>query len=90
MRYYRDDAGLEVDAIVEQADGSWGAFEIKLSEDKIDEGARNLLRMTAKVTKNPAGRVKPPRFLAVLVGLGQTTYQREDGVYVIPIATLGP
>ena len=90
VRYYRDDAGLEVDAIIEQADGRWGAIEIKLSEDKVDAGARNLVRMAAKLTKNPAARVRSPEFLAVLVGLGDTAYRRQDGVYVIPIAALGP
>ena len=28
--HYRDNTGLEVDAIVEGADGRWAAFEVKL------------------------------------------------------------
>lgn len=32
---------LEVDAIIELRDGSWGAFEIKLRGSAIEEGARS-------------------------------------------------
>ena len=31
--HYHDNSELEVDAIVEMPDGSWGAFEIKLGEE---------------------------------------------------------
>lgn len=89
LRYYRDDAGLEVDAVVEQADGSWGAFEIKTSAAKVDEGAANLLRLGDKLAKDRMGRTPQPAFLAVLVGVGEAAYRRPDGVYVIPVRTLG-
>jgi hypothetical protein len=32
QNHYRDDYGIEVDAIVQLHDGRWGAFEIKLGE----------------------------------------------------------
>ena len=89
LLYYHDDSDLEVDAIIERADGSWGAFEIKLSQDKVDAAAKNLLRLEAKLAKDPRGRVKSPSFLAVLTGMGEMAYQRPDGVYVIPIRALG-
>jgi hypothetical protein len=89
VRYYRDDAGLEVDAVVELADGRWGAFEIKLSENKADDGLRSLRRLRKKLCENPAARTRPPEFLAVLVGIGRFAYQVEDGLYVIPVRTLG-
>ena len=87
--YYHDDSDLEVDAIIELADGRWGAFEIKLSQDKVDEGADNLLRMKAKLGKDELQRTKPPSFLAVLTGMGEAAYRRADGVYVIPLRALG-
>ena len=89
LRYYRDDVGLEVDAVVEQADGSWGAFEIKTSMAKVDDGAAGLLRMREKLSKDALGRTPAPAFLAVLVGVGEAAYRRSDGVYVIPIRALG-
>ena len=43
--HYRDNTGLEVDAIVETAAGAWMGVEIKLGgEGPIEEGVRNLLR----------------------------------------------
>ena len=87
VRYYRDQFGLEVDAIVER-DGEWAGIEIKLSEAKADAAADSLLRLRAKALENPMARVGEPAFLAVIVGVGDTAYQRKDGVYVIPVATL--
>ncbi|MDR0311460.1 MAG: DUF4143 domain-containing protein [Acidobacteriota bacterium] len=90
INYYLDDKGLEVDAVIQMGDGRWGAFEIKLSDAKIDEAAACLNRFAGKITANKAARVKAPEFLAVLIGKGDIAYKRNDGVLVIPIATLAP
>ena len=37
--HYRDSNGLEVDIIAELDDGRWGAIEVKLGENRIEEGA---------------------------------------------------
>lgn len=87
VSYYRDDKGLEVDAIVE-VDGNWAGIEIKLSDAKVEEAARSLLRLRDKVLQNPRARNAEPAFLAVVVGRGDLAYRRPDGVYVIPAATL--
>ena len=89
IRYYRDDSDLEADAVIETADGRWGAFEIKLSEEKVDRGAESLIRLRNKLLKDELGRTKEPSFLAVLTGMGEVAYRRSDGVYVIPIRALG-
>lgn len=88
IHYYHDDKGLEVDAIVEYQ-GQWAGIEIKLSETKVDDGAKNLLALRNKVTKNPEAQNAEPVFLAVIVGKGSLAYKRPDGVYVIPIGLLG-
>lgn len=88
IRYYRDDTGLEVDAIIELEDGRWAAFEIKASEDKVAEGIKNLKRMRNKICENPKAKVRPPEFMAVLVGLSSYAREVEDGIYVIPIRAL--
>ncbi|MCV0009847.1 ATP-binding protein [Mobiluncus mulieris] len=90
LRYYRDDTGLEADAIIEQADGSWAGIEIKLGANKTDQAAANLLRLKQKLTQNPLTQTREPAFLAVIVGLGEYAFQRPDGVYVIPINALAP
>lgn len=89
VRFYRDDSGLEVDAIIERADGSWGAFEIKTSEAKLQEGVNNLLRLRNKLSKNPRARAQKPSFLAVIVGTAEYARVTPEGVFVIPIRLLG-
>ena len=43
VRHYRDNAGLECDAVVHLEDGRWGGIEIKLGgDDLINEGAESL------------------------------------------------
>ena len=88
VSYYRDDRGLEVDAIIEHG-GRWAGIEVKLSDTKVDEGAAHLLALRKKVSANPAARNAEPAFLAVVVGRGSLAYTRDDGVLVIPAALLG-
>jgi hypothetical protein len=84
--HYKDNTDLEVDAIVEGADGAWGAFEVKLGTNLVEEAAANLLRFADRVDTKKCG---PPRMLAVITGLG-LGYTRPDGIHVIPIGALGP
>ncbi len=83
---YRDNTGLEVDAIVESADGRWGAFEVKLGPGMVDQAAASLLKFAERVDTS---RVGEPAVLGVIVGFGYG-YHRDDGVAVIPIGALGP
>ena len=83
--YYRDQASLEVDVVVESAEGEWAGVEIKLGHGKAEEAARNLKAMRDKIV-GAGGRA--PAFLAVVEGVGGFAYRREDGVLVIPICTL--
>lgn len=83
---YRDSHGLEVDAIVEVADGRWAAFEIKLGTGQVDEAAANLRRFSAQIDSQKCGE---PAALGVIVATGYG-YLREDGIMVIPIGALGP
>jgi len=82
--HYRDNSELEVDAIIELPNGTWGAFEIKLGEDKVNAAAGTLIRMRDKMV---ATGVEPPACLAVVTG-GGIAMRRDDGVYVLPINTL--
>lgn len=83
---YRDNTGLEVDAVVEAADGRWAAFEIKLGSRRIEDAAENLAVFAERVDTSRSGQ---PSALGVIVGTGYA-YRRDDGVAVIPIGTLGP
>lgn len=85
--HYRDNTGLEVDAIVEAADGRWAAFEIKLGPGHVEAAADSLSRFAGRVDVSKSGE---PSALAVIVGTTGYGYTREDGIHVIPIGALGP
>ena len=86
VRHYRDNAGLECDAVVHLEDGRWGAIEIKLGGDKlIEEGARSLNLLKAKLADKSSE--SQPSFMMILTAKGPL-YQREDGIYVVPINCL--
>lgn len=84
--HYRDASELECDAVVHLRNGLYGLIEIKLGGDKlINEGAENLLKMKNKIDTE---KMNNPSFLMVLTATGKYAYQREDGVYVVPIGCL--
>jgi uncharacterized protein len=83
---YRDSKGVEVDAIVETADGRWCAFEVKLAPTHVDEGAASLARFAKRIDTAKSGE---PSVLGVIVSTGYG-YVRDDGVAVIPIGALRP
>ena len=90
VAYYRDSDGLEADAIIELRDGRWAAFEIKLGENKFQEGAASLMRLKSKIALNPGAENPEPSFMAVLVGAGEYARQdKETGIYIIPLSVLG-
>ena len=84
--HYRDNTGLEVDAIVDAGLGRWAAFEVKLGTSRIDAAAKALLKFADRVDTDRCGQ---PAALGVIVHSGYG-YTRPDGVSVIPIGALGP
>lgn len=89
VRYYRDDSGVEADAIVQLADGRWAAFEFKVSEDKVEKGVASLERMRRKVCENPRSQTRPPEFMAVITGVGEYAHEVAEGIVVVPLRLLG-
>jgi hypothetical protein len=83
---YRDNTGLEVDAVIQCADGRWGAVEIKLGTGMVEQGAASLLKFVDRVDTDKCGA---PSLLAVITGMGYG-YSRDDGVTVIPFGALKP
>ena len=81
--YRENDTGVEVDAIVELCDGEYGAIEIKLGSNKIDEAVESLNRFYKLAD------VKP-KFMCVICGLYDAVIKRPDGIYVLPITSLKP
>lgn len=85
VMHFRAASGLEVDAIVERADGAWGAFEVKLGPGLLDSAAATLTRFAAQIDTT---RRRPPSVLAAIVPTGPS-YVREDGVAVVSLTSLG-
>lgn len=82
--HYRDKDKLEADLVIRLHDGRWAAVEVKLGSKEIEEGARHLMELKRKVDTDKVGE---PSFLMVVTG-GEFAYQREDGVFIVPLGCL--
>ncbi len=85
LSYYRDSFGHEVDIIIEKRDGSWAAFEVKLSDTELDLAAKKLLNFAKNIDTKKS---QPPASLNIVTGVG-LAYTRPDGVNVLPLSVLG-
>ena len=86
LYHYRDSNGLECDAVLHRRNGSYALLEVKLGgTERIEEGAANLVSLANKIDTD---KMSAPSFMAVIIGVGQYAYRRNDGVYVIPIGCL--
>lgn len=87
LYHYRDKSGLEADAVIRLRNGSYALVEVKLGGDQlIEQGASSLKSLAARID---TAKMKKPSFLAVVTGVGEYSYPREDGVLVIRITALG-
>ena len=87
---YYNDGTLEVDCVLQIADGRYGLIEFKLGDKRIDDGAQTLLKMDKLIKQKIAEgntHIPEPSFLAIITG-GPIAKVRKDGVMVIPIGTL--
>ena len=74
------------DAVVALGDGRWALVEVKLGSRQLDDASAHLRKLAARIDQEHEGA---PSFLMVLTGTA-TAYRREDGVLVVPLATLAP
>lgn len=83
LYHYRNNKnGVEVDAIVELTDGNYGAIEIKLGSNEIEDAKKSLLRFTKEVKIQP-------KFMCIICGLWDAVLKdKETGIYIIPITAL--
>ena len=82
--HYRDKSGLEIDAIVQLADGRWGAVEIKLGAGEIDKACDNLLKLKQVVDTD---KMNVPSFLMVLTGT-EYAFRMKNGIWIVPLGCL--
>lgn len=81
--HYRDNSGLECDAIIQLANGDYGLIEVKLGGRLEDEAANNLIKLETLLIQEKT----KPKFKMILTG-GEYGYTRTDGILVVPIACL--
>ena len=87
IHHYQDSNGHELDAVVMHGDGRWLAVEVKLgSGERLDEAAETLNRTCQQID---VARVGEPAKKLVITAAGYS-YERTDGVAVVPITALGP
>lgn len=86
VSHYRDDYGLECDAVIHLNDGRFALIEIKLGGKEENTAAKHLLQLeTLLLSKG----YPLPQFKMILTG-GELGYLRKDGVMVVPIGCLKP
>ena len=83
--HYRDQYGLECDAVIRLYNGSYALIEIKLGNKAEEDGAANLKKLESLLVNNAHPK---PSFKMILTG-GQYAYKRDDGVIVVPLGCLG-
>ncbi|MDY6470013.1 MAG: DUF4143 domain-containing protein, partial [Succinivibrio dextrinosolvens] len=86
LYHYQNYLNQELDAVIELEDRNWCAFEIKLGANQIESAAKNLIKIKTQIEKEE--KSQPPKVLCVICGLSNAAYQREDGVFVVPITAL--
>lgn len=84
--HYQDYRGKEIDTIIELNDGRWCAIEIKLGANQIESAANNLKEIYEDMKKDPKAIL--PSMMCVICGLSNAAYQREDGIFVVPLTAL--
>ena len=88
LYHYQDYNNNEIDAVIELKNGNWCAFEIKLGANQIDNAAAQLISIRDTIAAQKDGI--PPSVLCVICGMSNAAYQRDNGVYVVPITALKP
>ena len=88
IRHYRDNAGLECDAIIHLPNGKWAAIEIKLGGDDLIKAGVNTLNTLDKKLSEKSDE-SAPAFKMILTATG-SLYRRPDGIYIVPINCLKP
>lgn len=84
--HYQDYKNREIDTIIELNDGRWCAIEIKLGANQIESAAENLKKIYKEMEKDPKSIL--PSAMIIVCGLSNAAYQREDGIYVVPLTAL--
>ena len=82
--HYRDQLNVEIDAITQLKDGSWGAVAFSMGAGEIKKAADNLLKFSDNIDTR---KMPGSSFLMVLTGT-EYAFQMKNGVWVVPLGCL--
>lgn len=86
LYHFRDKLDREVDSVIVFNDGSWGLIEIKLSnENEIKKASDKLI----KLSKDIINKDNPTPVFLMIITANKTSYIDENGVYIVPLCSLG-
>lgn len=98
IKHYRDDTGLEADAIYEMDDGRYALIEIKLNVNAVKDAEKNLLKFVDVIKEHnkkalenkehPGVVYREPSHLIVICANAPISYVTENGVKVLPFSCL--
>lgn len=98
LKHYRDDTGLEADAVYQMADGRYALIEVKLNVKQVEQAEKNLLKFVDVIRKHneeatkdkqhPGVVFREPDHLIVICAKAPISYVTKNGVKVIPFGCL--
>jgi Predicted ATPase (AAA+ superfamily) len=98
VMHYRDDFGLEADAVFQLEDGRYALIEVKTGANSIPEAEKNLLRFkdvirqhnekTLSDIDHPGVKYREPDLLLIICANAPMAFTTENGVKVVPIGCL--
>ena len=98
VMHYRDDSGLEADAVYQTEDGRYALIEIKTGTNAIGQAEKGLLRLkqliiahNEKSSDNPAHpkvKYREPSALIIICANAPMAYTTAGGVKVVPFGCL--
>lgn len=98
LMHYRDDTGLEVDAVFQLEDGRYALIEIKTGVNSVSKAENDLLKFKALIKKyneealsnpeHPGVLYREPSLLIVICANAPMAYTTKNGVRVIPFTCL--
>ena len=98
VKHYRDDTGLEADAIYQMPDGKYALIEIKVGANKIPQAEESLLKFKTliqehnenalKNKRHPLPTYREPSALIIICATAPMAYTSSKGVKIVPIGCL--
>ena len=98
IMHYRDDTGLEADAVYQMSDGRYALIEIKTGSNAVPAAEKNLMlfeqlieehnEAVSRNTDHPGVIYRKPSFRIIICANAPIAFTTENGTMVIPAGCL--